>query len=141
MSSRGASLRGTSLPPEVRQRRITDLLDLREFVRVRDLTAEAGNQGVVLRFTATGDDRDLGVAHRYQGMLHRVHGGAMRPGGAKVERSFDENERRRSPDVEAIGRAAAQLIQPGEAIIIDKDHGIDHLAAIRTPRDQRRTQR
>ena len=61
-----------------------------------------------------------------QGVLERVHGGARLKGGARannVDRlagtTFEQNKLRHAEAKAAIGRAAAKLCEPGEAIIID----------------------
>ena len=52
-----------------------------------------------------------------EGLLQRVHGGALPASPAIV--NFPQRQQIATAAKEAIGRAAAQLIQPGQVVIID----------------------
>lgn len=102
---------GTLLPAEVRQQRISRVVSEFGFVRVRELSDRFGVSEVTLR-------SDLDTLER-QGLLRRVHGGAMAGGEARVERSFEEAATALSVEKASIGRAAVNLLNSGESVIID----------------------
>lgn len=115
----------TASPPRAlhadeRKQAILSLLEQRGFITFRDLEAAVCASPATLR-------RDLErlVA---DGLITRVHGGARLvvpesatagsvPGLQGVP--FRENVVRHRAEKEAIGRAAAQLCQPGEGVMID----------------------
>jgi DeoR family ulaG and ulaABCDEF operon transcriptional repressor len=113
----------TARPPHatVREQQILQLLSARGFVPFRDLEREIGASPATLR-------RDL-ERLASGGRLLRVHGGARAVGhGASSPAGtptglqgvpFHENIARHAAEKLAIGRAAAKLCQPGEAIMID----------------------
>jgi DeoR/GlpR family transcriptional regulator of sugar metabolism len=92
-----------------RRREILRLLNARGKVR----SAELSERFVVSEDTVRRDLRDLADA----GLLQRVHGGAL----PTTPTHLDFSERREeSPEAkEAIARAAAALIRPGQVVIID----------------------
>lgn len=104
---------GSTVPAEVRHRQIQALVAERQFVRVRELSARFGVSAVTVR-------SDLDVLES-QGYVQRIHGGALAgpSGGIGVERSFDEQSAELSDAKAAIGRAAADLVRPGEAVVLD----------------------
>lgn len=53
------------------------------------------------------------------GQLLRTHGGAIRADGTLFEPSYDERRVMRGAEKQAIARAAAELVQPGETILLD----------------------
>lgn len=99
-----------------RQKTILSLLTERGFIAFRDLERELGASPATVR-------RDLERLAGEQRVV-RVHGGvslpaAPDPGGHLSGIPFHENiDRNRGPK-EAIGRAAAALCLPGEAVMID----------------------
>jgi len=101
-----------------RDRVILDLLDQRGFISFRDLSRRLSASSATLR-------RDL---ERLQndGKLTRVRGGAQPAGQADRTSGlhlqgvpFQENVNRNRAAKEAIGKAAAELCRPGDAVIID----------------------
>jgi len=100
-----------------RDRVILNLLEEQRFVSFRDLSRRLAASAATLR-------RDLERLQE-QGKLKRVRGGAQI--GAESEIAgfhlqgvpFHENVHRNSAAKEAIGKAAAALCHPGEAVIID----------------------
>ncbi len=100
-----------------RDRVILNLLEEQRFVSFRDLSRRLSASAATLR-------RDLERLQE-QGKLKRVRGGAQI--GAESEITgfhlqgvpFHENVNRNSAAKEAIGKAAAALCHPGEAVIID----------------------
>jgi DeoR family ulaG and ulaABCDEF operon transcriptional repressor len=98
-----------------REKAILDLLQNRGFVSFQELDRTLDASPATLR-------RDLSRLETL-GKLTRVHGGAR---AVEATRSsaltgvpFHENVARNHTAKEAIGRAAAELCRPGEAVIID----------------------
>lgn len=54
-----------------------------------------------------------------QGLVRRVHGGAVSPRAMRDERPFDATRIEREPAKQRIGAAAAAMVQPGDTVIID----------------------
>jgi len=104
-----------------REQGILQLLAQRGFIAFHDLEREIGASPATLR-------RDLERLAR-EGRLTRVHGGARHSGEPANAGSaaptglqgvpFHENIARHTSEKRAIGRAAAQLCQAGEGIMID----------------------
>lgn len=96
---------------------ILNLLDERGFVSFRDLSAQLSASPATLR-------RDLERLESGQKLI-RVRGGARsfaspEPSGMRLQGvPFHENVIRNWQEKEAIGKAAAELCRPGEAVIID----------------------
>jgi DeoR/GlpR family transcriptional regulator of sugar metabolism len=86
-------------------------LDRDGTVRVSDLVQILGVSDMTVR-------RDLGVLER-QGLLDKVHGGAMvRAEPSTSEPGFEANSARQRAEKEAIAARAASLVQAGSAIAI-----------------------
>src|SRR5512139_4131156 len=96
---------------EQRRSRIVDALARQRVVRIGDLSAQFGVSEVSIR-------RDLERLEQL-GMLKRVHGGAVAPPAAFNGLAPGGPATRASPAKERIGRAAAQLIRPGDRLIFD----------------------
>jgi len=111
------------LSPEERRRRIRDRLSAGS-VSVRTLVRELKTSEITIR-------RDLALLER-QGKLLRVYGGAIPNERVAYEFSFKEKESLNRPAKEAIGRAAARLVEPGAAVFLDT--GTTSLAAARALR-------
>jgi len=80
-------------------------------VRVSDLVQILGVSDMTVR-------RDLDVL-RQRGLLDKVHGGAtLRQDGSTDEPGFVAKSVRELAEKEAIGRCAAELVEPGSAIAI-----------------------
>jgi len=77
--------------------------------------------------------RDLAALDR-EGRLLRVYGGAAPSDRLAYEFSFREKETRRAAHKQAIGRAAAHLVDPGAVVFVDS--GTTPLAAARALRDR-----
>jgi DeoR/GlpR family transcriptional regulator of sugar metabolism len=98
------------LLPTERHRRIQELLDERQVVRVSSLSELLGVSEVTVR-------RDLEALER-RGLVERIHGGAV---GARRMRSEPRSpEAMTHPDEKRlIGRAAAALIEPGDTLFMN----------------------
>src|SRR5205809_3797522 len=92
------------------QRQATILAELgrRGAVRVVDLCEMLGVSDMTIR-------RDLDVLQS-QGLLEKVHGGAVRRGDRAEELGFEAKRRRELPEKRAIARLAARLAQRGGAV-------------------------
>lgn len=99
------------VPGAVRRQQMLALIKGREYVRVVDLSTHFGVSEVTVR-------NDLDTLAEL-GYIRRVHGGAMPDGGPNLERPFEETQSAHSREKEAIGRAAANLVMPGQTIILD----------------------
>ncbi len=108
------------LLPDERRQRIAHLVEANGSVRVAALEEEFGISPMTAR-------RDL-VALERAGRVQRTHGGAVLPGFAAHEDSF---QRRMGEEMAAKGRlarATAGLAEPGETIFIDSSTTAYHAA-------------
>lgn len=109
-----------SLVPEERRRRIAERIRENGSVTVAMLEAEFGVSPMTAR-------RDLSTLES-EGRARRTHGGAVLPGVAGHEDSFQQ---RLDVAVEAkqrLARAAVQLLEPGETVFIDSSTSAYHVA-------------
>jgi len=119
---------GAGLLAEERRHYILDALLQEGKVRATDLSARLA----VSEDTIRRDLRDLADA----GLLQRVHGGALPR--TPTSSSFTARRREAPAAKEAIARAAAALIRPGQVVILDA--GTTTLQVARSlPRDLRAT--
>lgn len=118
-----------------RHRRIVAEIARLKFVTTDDLTTLLGVSHETVR-------RDLALLER-RGELARVHGGATSPRApVGEEASFTERSGSLAAEKEAIGRAAAALIEPNQIVVIDvgttalevaRALPADHTGVIATP--------
>jgi DeoR family transcriptional regulator of aga operon len=101
----------TAEPAELRQERITALLDEQGFVRVSDLADRFGVSQVTVR-----TDLQSLEAH---GRVRRIRGGAMPPGLLRSEQPFEIAERHLAREKAAIGAFAASLVGDGDTVLLD----------------------
>ena len=104
--------------PHERRRRILDALASGS-VSVNELARRMNVSEVSIR-------RDLAALH-HEGRLLRVYGGAIPSDRVAYEFSFKEKEAQHSAEKQAIGRAAAELVEQGDAVFVDS--GTTPLAA------------
>lgn len=102
---------GSEILPLERQRRIQELVDERGVVRVAELSELLDVSEMTIR-------RDL-MYLEDQGLLTRSHGGAVTRRRFQHEPNFDQKDRRNRREKEAIARAAANLIEAGETILVN----------------------
>ena len=101
-----------SVPAQLRRERILDLVRTREFVRVAELSKLFGLSEVTIR-----SDLD---ALASSGSLQRVHGGAIvKSPRTPRERPYEEGLDDDPAAKQAIGRAAARMVEPGDTLILD----------------------
>lgn len=105
------SERSHRLMTEERRREILTLLEQQGRVTVDDLTRRFSVSAV----TARGDLDALSVA----GVLVRSHGGAVPPLNPTQDYPLAVKESIHQEEKTRIGRAAAQLIKPGQTVILD----------------------
>ncbi|MFN2135793.1 MAG: DeoR/GlpR family DNA-binding transcription regulator [Candidatus Promineifilaceae bacterium] len=95
-----------------RQEQIVDLLYKQKSATVVELSALFDVSPVTIR-------SDLNQMAE-QGRIVRTHGGALLAGErTRQEYSFTARQRLHAPQKQRIGQAAAALVQPGEAILLD----------------------
>ena len=94
-----------------RREGIVHLLEEHGRVRVAEISSQMNVSEVTVR-------RDLEALERH-GVLIRVHGGAMPAPLSSREPPFAVRLMRKSEVKERIGRVAADLISPGETVVID----------------------
>jgi DeoR family fructose operon transcriptional repressor len=108
--------------PEQRQQAILQILQREQFVKVGQLSALLGTSDASVR-------RDL-QALEEAGLLKRTHGGAVCSQPAGFEPSLAEKQDRFLPEKAAIARAAVELVQSGETVLLDAGSTTLHVAAL-----------
>lgn len=111
MSNESAGGNEGGLLTHQRRERITELLALHGVVRVKDLSSRFGVSEVTIR-----TDLDQ-LAH--QGTLVRDHGGAIANTVSPLSVGFAQRALINQEVKQAIGRAAAEMVSPGDSIMID----------------------
>jgi DeoR/GlpR family transcriptional regulator of sugar metabolism len=94
-----------------RRQEILKLIEKDDQVSVTDLAGHFGVSRATIR-------RDLNHLHA-SGLLRRTYGGALAPPRMAFELPFAERRGVQGAEKERIGKYAASLVQPGEAIFID----------------------
>jgi DeoR/GlpR family transcriptional regulator of sugar metabolism len=96
-----------------RQKKIVDHLNLEGRAKVEELSSRFNVTSMTIR-------RDL-LALEKQGLLYRVHGGALKREGKSIWQMSTIQDRLtlREEEKERIAASAAQLVQDGESIMID----------------------
>jgi DeoR family transcriptional regulator of aga operon len=93
----------------VRRETMLAAIEQRHFLHVRELSERFGISEVTVR-----SDLDALAA---RGDVHRIRGGAIPL--ARHELPFEESETSYAEEKVAIGRAAAELVRDGEALLVD----------------------
>lgn len=109
-----------NLTPSDRKKRVLELLETREAVSVNELADHFAVSLVTVR-------NDLSELAR-QGLVARVRGGARTLQRGHSELRFDIRLRLQSGEKRAIARAAAALVEDGEAIALDCSTSAYYLA-------------
>ena len=112
-----------------RHRRIVETLNGADRLSVVDVSQELG----VSEMTVRRDLKELETA----GFLKRIYGGAVRQLGRAYEPPFRVRSQESAGPKAAIGRAAAALVEPGDAIAIDT--GTTCYEAVKALQDAKRT--
>lgn len=109
-----------------RRQEILKLIQQTGLVSVDDLAANFAVSPSTIR-------RDLNELHRL-GVVQRTYGGALTPNSPSSEAPFNVRVTSRHEEKDRIGRAAAELVQPGETIFIDggttTEYMLAHLPAV-----------
>jgi DeoR family transcriptional regulator, aga operon transcriptional repressor len=97
---------------EERRRKIVQLVERDGRVMVKDLGRRFATSLITIR-------KDLDHLHQ-EGLVHRAHGGALPVEAAALrDPALHEKERLHRREKTRIALAAARLVQPGQAIILD----------------------
>ena len=104
-----------------RQMRIEEYLKKAEFASLEELSAHVNASISTVR-------RDL-TALEASGNVKRTHGGARIVSPPTDEFAFSARDTHQLDEKEAIGRAAAALIQPNQSVIVDAGTTAYHVAA------------
>lgn len=94
-----------------RQRAIVEMVRQQGAVTVEELMAAFGVSAPTVR-------SDLASLER-RGLLVRAHGGAVRADGTLFEPSHEDRRVMRRAEKQAIARAAAEMVQDGETVLLD----------------------
>jgi len=105
---------------EERQHRIGEYLQKVEFASLEEIAAQVKASISTVR-------RDLTLLEA-SGTVHRTHGGARIAVPRSDEFNFSIRDTRQLAEKEAIGRACADLIQPGQSVIMDAGSTVYHVA-------------
>jgi DeoR family transcriptional regulator, fructose operon transcriptional repressor len=108
------------MQPEERRQRIAEFLQSAEFASLEEIARQ------VLASVSTVR-RDLTILEA-GGNVKRTHGGARITEPRSDEFMFSARDTRQLAEKEAIGRACAELIQPGQSVIIDAGTTAYHVA-------------
>jgi DeoR/GlpR family transcriptional regulator of sugar metabolism len=109
-----------SMTAEERQKRIAEYLQKAEFASLEELA----NHVLASISTVRRDVIELAAI----GTIARTHGGARLLHPQSDEYAFSRRDTLQLPEKEAIGRACAALIQPGQSVIMDAGSTIYHVA-------------
>src|SRR5438067_11257870 len=96
---------------ETRRRQLLDLINRRGFATLDELVKSLG----VSESTVRRDLEALDLA----GSIKRTHGGAVWSGEVRAMPAFEDRAATATAEKQAIGRAAAALIEDGEAVLLD----------------------
>jgi DeoR/GlpR family transcriptional regulator of sugar metabolism len=110
----------SSMTPEERQTRIEEYLQKVEFASLDELSELVDASASTVR-------RDLGILEA-RGAAQRTHGGARVVNIRSDEFNFLTRDTIHLAEKEAIGRACAHLIKPGQTVIIDAGTTAYHVA-------------
>lgn len=114
-----------------RRQEILKLIQQTGLVSVDDLAARFAVSPSTVR-------RDLNELHRL-GVVQRTYGGALTPDSPSSEAPFNVRVTSRHEEKDRIGKAAAELVRPGETIFIDggttTEYMLTHLPAALAERD------
>lgn len=106
--------------PEQRRLRIVAALEGRDGVRAHGLAERFGVSVETIR-------RDLLLLEE-QGLVRRVHGGAVRSGPRTVEAPFAQRKVSRLKAKQAMARLAAQLVEADDTVIFDVGTSVTEVA-------------
>jgi DeoR/GlpR family transcriptional regulator of sugar metabolism len=105
---------------EARQKRIEEFLHKAEFASLEELSELVDASVSTVR-------RDVSILEE-RGTLRRTHGGAMLVNGKSDEYVFSARDTHQLEEKEAIAKACAGLIKPGQTVILDAGTTCYHVA-------------
>jgi DeoR family transcriptional regulator of aga operon len=111
----------SGLPTAVRRSQVLETVRRRRFVSVADLSAAFGVSEVTIR-----NDLDL-LAQ--QGHVERVRGGAIHHATTPLEASYEQAQVAQTAAKQAIGAAAAGLVESGQTVLLDAGTTVAAVAA------------
>lgn len=117
-----------SVSPERRRDQILAYLSTRDRAAVGELSHVLGVSEVTVR-------KDLDVLEA-QGLLLRVHGGAMASGRGRLELHFATREQEHLEEKRRIAQAAAALVRSGQRIFLDASTTALQIARLLKDRDE-----
>ncbi|HEU4328174.1 MAG TPA: DeoR/GlpR family DNA-binding transcription regulator [Roseiflexaceae bacterium] len=116
------------MSPERRRDQILSYLSARDRATVGELSQVLGVSEVTVR-------KDLDALES-QGLLLRVHGGAMASGRGRLEQHFATREQERREEKRRIAQAAAALVRSGQHIFLDGSTTALHVARLLKDREE-----
>jgi DeoR/GlpR family transcriptional regulator of sugar metabolism len=111
---------GSVVSAKVRQARIIDLVTERGSVRIDDLSELLGVSSMTIH-------RDLDTLHAQQ-LINKVRGAAKVLQSALFETGVRVRLARQAPEKEALARAVADHVEPGQAVMLDDSTTCVYLA-------------
>mgnify|MGYP005863902319 CR=1 FL=1 len=111
---------GSNMSAFQRRALIQDLLAKNTLIEVRELSETLGASETSIR-------RDLAFLER-QGFLSRVHGGAVLAESGEGGRPFALKVQLHAEEKRRIGRRVAELVQPGDHVILDSGSTVVEVA-------------
>ena len=96
---------------EERRNRLLELIRVQRFASLPELTKELAVSESTVR-------RDLEVLEE-QGSIRRIHGGVLYSGGSPKLPHFDSRQPAQWPQKRVIAATAAQLVEDGDAVLLD----------------------
>jgi DeoR family transcriptional regulator of aga operon len=102
---------GESSSSDARRQQLLDFVQHHEFARIQDLARQFGVSEVTIR-------SDVDILARAGG-IRRVRGGAMRVVEAVPEVIYEARISSHQREKRAIGLAAAEMLSPGDSVILD----------------------
>lgn len=109
-----------TMTAEERQKRIAEYLQMAEFASLEELA----NQVLASISTVRRDVIEMAA----NGTIRRTHGGARLLNVQSDEFAFSRRDKLQLTEKEAIGKACAELIQPGQSAIMDAGSTVYHVA-------------
>lgn len=113
--------------PDRRREQILELLNTRERATVGELSQVLGVSEVTVR-------KDLDALEA-QGLLLRIHGGAMASGRGRLELHFATREQQNREEKRRIAQAAAAMVRSGARIFLDGSTTSLHVARLLKDRE------
>jgi DeoR/GlpR family transcriptional regulator of sugar metabolism len=127
VSTHGQTRRARAVVPEQRRQLIAERLRSAGSITVAALEDEFGISSMTAR-------RDLRILER-EGRARRAHGGAVVPGLARDEDSFQSRLEQAGPAKRRLAAAACELVGEGEAVYVDSSttayFAVRHLLSLR----------